>query len=453
MDISNMGRFSDVATFGFELEFLVLCKEARGSSLAEFAQNKAQVSQPPQMPEEPQGLTTDTEDLHEIHMRRVHHFGGDIAKKLTEAGISTAYRKKGHPEDGEISNADGAVPKLGEFGEFCYSCYKENTIVPEETMIWTDPAAFGKRMAVRPSTPEGHFWLGFEFVSKVYRYRDFESAKLDLDTICSALREHYIASINVGRDSAFGSSRCATHIHWGLSGRPYELLTVKRVLTLMWVVEEMLMDLHATWRRDAKKYAALLQKGTNMATDNFSELPCWIKDPGRDDMWDREMEQNVPPRIHTSLHRGRPKVQWLWRAESVNDLAMLVGEASRSRRASVAVTELLSAASGFTGKVRRSQLNTVEFRHMQGSLHPALIAAWIDVTARIMCRCVDSSPQEFRGFLEGVTTCVSRHDSTVHSLLDKLDVSPYTCGVFRRLDQQRLGQEADPKIPTFLPVL
>ncbi|KAI1376735.1 hypothetical protein F4677DRAFT_71985 [Hypoxylon crocopeplum] len=446
MDASTNNKFSDMATFGFELEFLVLCKESRVTSPLQLREGDGRI------PEEPRGLIDDSDDPHTAHMKRVHHFGAMIAEKITEAGIVTAYREKGHPNDDEMPDLKEEEPRLGEFDGFCYSCYKRSTIVPEETMIWTDPAAPAKRMAVRPKTPEGHFWLGFEFVSKVYRHRDFESTKSDLEVTCRVLRATYLTSVNAGIDSASASSRCATHIHWGLSGVEYDLVTVKRVLTLMWVVEETLMDLHAAWRRDAGKYAALLQKGTNMATDNTPKLPGWVDDLGKGD-WLYEMEQNVPLDVHSSLHRNRPKIQWLWRAETVNDLAMLVGEANKSRRASVGITELLPAASHFAGKVRRSQLNTIEFRHMQGSLHPALIAAWVDVTAGIIRQCVDLSPKEFRSSLMDMTTCVSNKNSTVQELLDKLGVVPDTCSTVRHLNQQQLDLGADTSISTFLSVL
>ncbi|KAI1645343.1 uncharacterized protein F4817DRAFT_343683 [Daldinia loculata] len=304
-------------------------------------------------------------------------------------------------------------------------------------------------MAVRPQTPPGHFWLGFEFVSKAYRYHDFDIMKSDFDSTCRTLRANYLVSVNAGKDSGPASSRCGTHIHWGLSGAEYDLITVKRILTLMWVVEENLMGLHASWRQLANKYAALLQTGTNMATDNAPKLPSWIEDLGKG-IWVYEMEQNVPPSVRESLHRDKPKVQWLWRAETVEDLAMLVGEPNKSRRASIGLMELLPATSNFPGKVRRSQLNTIEFRHMQGSLHPTLVAAWIEVTAAIMQPCVDLSPNQFRDLLNDVAIYLSSENSTVQGLLNKLGVSREACGLFEEYDQRRLDEEADPEISMFL---
>ncbi|OTA66511.1 hypothetical protein K449DRAFT_402585 [Hypoxylon sp. EC38] len=447
MDVSATSRFSDIATFGFEVEFLVLFRES-GTKFPLKLSSGDHSRPPQQIPEEPCNLIGSSDNDHEVHMKRLHYFGREIAKKLTEAGIATAYREKGHPKD-ETPNLDNKEPRLGCFDKFCYSSYKENAIVPEETMIWTDPTANGKRMAVRPETQEGYFWLGFEFVSKTYRYQELEFSKSDLEITCKTLRAGFLVSINAGKESKDASSRCGTHIHWGLSGTEYDLLTVKRVLTLMWVVEETLMDIHATWRQNAKKYDALLQQGTNIATDNISKLPSWTADLNKGE-WTHDMEQNVPPTVQGSLHCNKPKIQWLWRAETMNDLAMLIGEAKKSRRASVGITELLPAVSDFPGKVRRSQLNTIEFRHMQGSLHPTLIAAWISVTAEIMRRCVDSTPKAFVSALECIAMCVSDKKSTVQELLDKLGIAPETRSVFKTFDQQRLDQEADSGISMFL---
>ncbi|KAI1104198.1 hypothetical protein F4804DRAFT_201608 [Jackrogersella minutella] len=448
MCISTLNRFSDIATFGFELEFLVYFRESNITPPLQFKDEKFGRS-PQQISEEPYASVKSGNDDYELHMKRLHYFGREIASKLDEAGIVTVYREKGHPKDGETLNVDNLGPTLGSFDEFCYGSYKKSTVVPEETMIWSDPVN-GKRMAVRPETEDGCFWLGFEFVSKAYRYPDLESMKSELKIICRTLRANYSVSINAGRDSIHGSSRCGVHVHWGLSGSEYNLLTVKRVITLMWVAEEMLMTLHATWRRDARKYAALLQQGTNMAIDNVSKLPSWIDHLGKGS-WSHEMQQNVPTTVQGSLHQNKPKAQWIWRAETMDDLVMLVGEAVKSRKASLAITELLPAASNFTGKSRRSQLNTIEFRHMQGSLHPALIAAWIEVTAAIMRRCFDMSPREFTSVLEDVAACVADRNSTIGNLLDKLGVASETSSIFKTFNQQRLDQEADSKIAVFLP--
>ncbi|KAI0146072.1 hypothetical protein F4776DRAFT_660940 [Hypoxylon sp. NC0597] len=449
MNASATTRFSDIATFGFEVEFLALFRES-GTKLP-LKLGSGDCSRPTQqILEEPYDLNKSSDDNHEVHMKRLHYFGREIAKKLTEVGIATAYREKGHPKD-ETPNLDDGEPRLGCFDKFCYASYKENAIVPEETMIWTDPTTNGKRMAVRPETQVGYFWLGFEFVSKTYRYQELGFSKSDLEITCRTLRTEFLVSINAGKESKAASSRCGTHIHWGLSGTEYDLLTVKRVLTLMWVAEETLMDLHATWRQNAK-YNALLQQGTNIATVNISKLPSWITNLSKG-KWTHDMEQNVPSRVQGSLHCNKPKIHWLWRAETMNDLAMLVGEAKKSRRASVAITELLPATSNFPGKVRRSQLNTIEFRHMQGSLHPTLIVAWISITAEIMRRCVDSSPEDFTNVLESIATCVSDEKSTVQELLNELGIAPETRSVLNTFHQQHLDWEADSSISMFLPEL
>ncbi|KAI1457210.1 hypothetical protein F4805DRAFT_198412 [Annulohypoxylon moriforme] len=448
MDATDRVQFSDIGTFGFELEFLMYFSE----SLAPLNLKPGRTgSLPQQASQEPYDPAKGGDNDHELHMKRLHYFGAEIADKLTEAGITTMYREKGHPKGDDAPNLDQEDARLGSFDEFCYSSYKQSSIVPEETMIWTDPKN-GKRMAVRPETEEGHFWLGFEFVSKVYRYRDLESMKLELEAVCKTLRKNYSVSVNAGRNSMHGSSRCSVHVHWGISGKEYNLLTAKRILTVMWVTEDTLMDLHATWRRDANKYAALLQQGTNMAADSTPKLPGWIDNLGKGD-WSDEMEQNIPIEVRESLHENKPKVQWIWRAENANDLAMLVGEVKKSRRASIAITELLPAASNFPGKVRRSQLNTIEFRHMQGSLNPALIIAWIEVTASIMHQCIDLSAQDFTRFMEDVSTCVSDKNLTVQNLLDRLGVVPEMRDIFRKFDQEHLDKEADSRFSVFLPEL
>ncbi|KAI1094455.1 hypothetical protein F5B19DRAFT_499792 [Rostrohypoxylon terebratum] len=377
MNTSNRSQLSDLGTFGYELEFLVHFSESDITTLTQ------------ETPQEPYASLKGYGDDYQLHLRRLHYFGAKIAGKLTEAGVTTVYREKGHPKDDDAPELNQEDARLGSFDEFCYSSYKQSSIVPEETMIWPDPKN-GKRMAVRPETEEGHSFLAWS----------------ELEAVCRTLLSNYSVSINAGKDSIHGSSRCSVHVHRGMSGKEYDLLTVKRVLTLMWVIEDRLMDLHAAWRRDARKYAALLQHGTNIAADNTTKLPDWAGNLSKGD-WSRVMEQNVP-------------------AEGL---------------------------SNFPGKVRRSQLNTIEFRHMQGSLNPTLIAAWIEVIASIMRQCIDMSAQEFIGLLKVVSTCVSGNNSTIYDLLGELGVAPETSNIFKSSNQECLNREADSTISVFLPEL
>ncbi|KAI1505458.1 hypothetical protein F5X99DRAFT_429696 [Biscogniauxia marginata] len=431
--------FEHMATFGFELEFLALFKEYGTLEPWVFKEGEEPNQTRKLFPEEPRYLGYVGSE-HELHMKRLHYFGKQIAELLTEAGVAVKYREKGHPNDDRVSGLEANDAKLGHFNEFCYDAYKTATVVSEETMIWTDPAVNGRRMSVRPNIQQGYFWLGFEIVSRAYQYRDFASAEEDLATICKTLRSKYIISVNAGRESETDSSRCATHVHWGLSGQPYELLHIKRLLTLLWVAEEELMGLHATCRQSMSKYAALLRKQTNMAMDKTGALPGWFNniDTGTSASWREEMEMHVPRLVWESLHRGKPKVQWLWRADGVEDLARLVGESKASRKAAVGITELLPANFKFVGKVRKSRLNTVEFRHMQGSLCPELVVAWIEVTGKIVEICSRYSPEDFKNLLKEVMSCIAEKESTAYDLLGVLGIGEGLRSIFKVHDQKRL---------------
>ncbi|KAI1494796.1 hypothetical protein F5X96DRAFT_693210 [Biscogniauxia mediterranea] len=433
MGISLEDYFHSTATFGFELEFLVLFKEYGTTAPWVFKEGEDDSKIQKPFPEEPHDFSG-TESEHELHMKRLHYFGNEIAKALTEAGVVAEYRSKGHPTEDNLSDLQPNDAKLGPFDEFCYNAYRTTTTVPEETMIWTDPAMDGARMLVRPECPQGH----------AYRRRDFKSAEEDLMAICKILRSKYMISVNAGKDSHIGSSRCGIHIHWGLSGQQYKLLHVKRLLTLMWMTEDDLMGLHATWRQQ-----------TNMALYKADALPRWLDDVdlGAPASWRDEMELNVPRPIWESLHQNNPKIQWLWRTEEVEDLAKLIGEGNMSRKAAIAITELLPAGSKFSGKVRKSCLNTIEFRHMQGSLCPELIAAWIEVTGKMVEICVRYSAEDFTNFLEKVRVCAVDKEWSAYSLLEILGVEEGVNGVFKEHNQERLDEEADSDKRLFLPPL
>ncbi|CAJ2506103.1 Uu.00g002330.m01.CDS01 [Anthostomella pinea] len=448
VDQAPKESFRGKATFGFELEFLALFKEF-GTKTPWEGGDGTQCTQP--ILEEPPDINKTGSD-HELHMRRLHHFGGIIAQKLTEAGMYAEYREKGHPSADEVEGQPADDVKLGPFRGYRYTAYENTTVIPEETMIWTDPLVDGRRMLVRPAAQEGYFWLGFEVVSKAYLWQERQRAEAHLERTCRVLRANYRLSVNTGITSVKDSSRCSVHIYWGIRGLPLPLHNLKRLLTLLWVAEAKLLDLHATWKQEAIKYAAPLQKRTNMAMDKTDMLPSWVdEDDAHAAPWRDEMERNVPPFVSQALHNGKAKVPWLWRAETVEDLAKLVGESDRSRKAAIAVTEHLPPQSEFWGKVRKSQLNTVEFRHMQGSLEPELVAAWIHVTARITEVCVDFDADEFHDLLGKVANCVDHGGPTaVYKLLDVLGVQRAVSQVFESHNQDKLDEEAKPEKAMFL---
>ncbi|KAI0025009.1 hypothetical protein F4780DRAFT_489712 [Xylariomycetidae sp. FL0641] len=443
-------RFVTQGTFGFELEFLALFKKpgAIGPWVFSDHDNNNGLSSRT-IPEEPTELGNDGTE-HDVHMRRLYHFGAEMAKRITEAGVETQFRRKGHPVDASLAGGEANDTPLGEFRNNCYEFYTTTTIVPEDTMIWTDPDI--PRKLVRPDAPAGYFWLGFEVVSKVYPAAERTAAEGDIGIISRALRENYLVSLNAGKDSPAGSSRCAVHVHWGLGGRPYRLLAIRRLLTLLWVAEGELMALHATWRQSAPKYAALLRRGTNMGTaGNARALPRWAPDADLGTgPWSEEMERNVPASVREALHDGRAKARWLWRAESAQELAMLVGDAQRSRKAAVGIVETLPADASFAGKSRASQLHTLEFRHMQGSLDAARVGAWVRVTGRVVQACVELPAEAFKKLLERAERCVRDETSSVYELLGVLGVEPETCDVLKRHSQTLLDEQACTENGVFL---
>lgn len=244
---------------------------------------------------------------------------------------------------------------LGQLVDGIYTGYKDViTISEEESHMWYQNATEeARRGPLKPNVREGFTPVTIEIASRVYRLDEFETAEREIETICQTIRENFNVFVNRGK----APRRCGTHIHWGC-GREWTDEEVKKLLSFTWSFEDQLMDLHASWRRDSAmaNYVALLRHHTTLAKQirrgqagiDFNALQ---------------------PRQRQIL--SDQAMRTIWAAQSKRELVAL--SSPNKVRGAIGLQEILPVGSDL--KVRNSQLNTIEFRHMQGSLDPENISA------------------------------------------------------------------------------
>lgn len=226
-------------------------------------------------------------------------------------------------------------------------------------------------------------WVGKEVTSEILRTDDPGYAK-KIGDMCRAIR-----NCRVHLNTSTG-----VHVHIGRGDDGFTLKTVKRLATMMWLLDLHIISLHhpCRWRN---KHCELLR--------NMSKLAAYTNDQGHliDPMASsiesmEEMHKNIPDDLLDFL---LAKIRHIWVLDDLEELAHLMGNTSdpharnpmRSAiRGTVGFRRFLSA--GKTG----GNINTLEFRQMAGTLDPEHILRWIKVCISIMDFARLSSDEAFK---------------------------------------------------------
>ncbi|KAH8194271.1 hypothetical protein TruAng_011559 [Truncatella angustata] len=207
-------------------------------------------------------------------------------------------------------------------------------------------------------------WAGKEVTSEVLKADDAGYPKKITD-VCRAIRE-----CRVHLNSSAG-----VHVHVGHGDDGFSLKTLKRVATIMWLMDSRLLYLHHPSRRDNAN-CELLSKISKLSHTQEGKPAA---DPGG--RYHRIMDENVPTDIWPALHA---KLQQIWFASDIEQIAHLMSDRTPPdsmraiSRGTVGFRRLIS-----TGR-NRVNINTVEFRQMAGSLEPDHIIQWVKVCLAIV---------------------------------------------------------------------
>ncbi|KAI0842712.1 hypothetical protein F5Y06DRAFT_258312 [Hypoxylon sp. FL0890] len=347
----------------------------------------------------------------------------EVVTAENEHPTKTFEPKHGAQEATTSTLGKGVDPShntLGDFVDGHYEVYNTWTVCKDESGCWYEKAdgelfLTGK---LPPIGPPGYSWFSIEIKSKVYK--DLDAMQEDLQKVCDRIRSRFLVSINCGR----GYNRTSTHVHVGRSGNwnpnqedlPFNLVAVKKMATAMCILESKLMKMHAPWKADNHKYAALLKGYTHLGEflnpdEKFagSSLPI--------DPYPSQENTAVYAKSSFTLNsrqlneiqsylcmdtRNRPHeaaIHMIWGADDLMHLAWLLSCREGLRRGAFALHGLVPTKKNV---IKSRHLNTIEFRHMHGSMDAEDIMNWIRIIEKIVSISASSSDKDYVTLLDGI---------------------------------------------------
>ncbi|KAI1762862.1 hypothetical protein GGR53DRAFT_397976 [Hypoxylon sp. FL1150] len=318
------------------------------------------------------------------------------------------------------TNTSGEKPDLnpnvlGEFVDGHYEVYDMWTVCQDGSGGWY-PGVNGHYQPpkIPPIGPEGYSWLSIEIKSQVYKNLDL--FRRDLKKVCDRIRARFLVSINCGQ----GFNRSSTHVHVGRSGKwdpddedlPFNLLEAKKMATAMYMLEPALTPLHAPWKKNLHRYAARLRGYSYLGSFSEQERALeadWERElagvrpfdltPSREDKaytkdsfsldkYQRRLMESYPSILESP---DLPALRMIWGADDMTQLAWLVSCRQRARRGAFALHGL---ARGKEGVISCRKINTIEFRHMHGSLDAQDIMNWVRIIETVVSSSVEQTCDE-----------------------------------------------------------
>ncbi|KAI0179270.1 hypothetical protein GGR52DRAFT_298476 [Hypoxylon sp. FL1284] len=206
----------------------------------------------------------------------------------------------------------------------------------------------------------------------------------------------------------------------------------------MYVLEPALMSLHAPWKRHYHRYAALLsgytyledfskqggppgesQRDSKRDSRDDSSRPAyvdWRKELGHLSPFDQRpcpedkaytkdnfllsTQQRQTMKLCSLSSAGLPYrrvIGMIWGADNMTQLAWLISCREGARRGAFALHGLVEKREGVIGS---RNLNTIEFRHMHGSLDVQDIMNWVRVMEKVVSISIATCDESYESILQ-----------------------------------------------------
>ncbi|KAK2772858.1 hypothetical protein CKAH01_13762 [Colletotrichum kahawae] len=225
---------------------------------------------------------------------------------------------------------------------------------------------------------------GFEISSPIFRDRASDCRQI-LDVL----------SILRAETRPMQDGTCGAHVHVG-SVRPFTLIALKKLACLAWVVDPILSTLvHPV--RGAVHHAAPRRTGSNLAASTSLRSYEDLVIGGDDKMLVVEIDSHLPMRGLPS--RLQDEFTCIWGAGDHNRLTGLLAAANGTLppRGSISFDKI-NCMNGSTLRYEAWDPvleGTVEFRALEGTLDPVLVAHWPRLAVAIVSTAVEAEPTEF----------------------------------------------------------
>ncbi|KAK4185724.1 hypothetical protein QBC35DRAFT_388842 [Podospora australis] len=295
----------------------------------------------------------------------------------------------------------------------------------EQRDFWNDAWIIKKAGSPEPSAKEralqGYVWVPVELVSPKMLAKDPSTVQRMRRVLERLVSSHRLVA----------NYSCDTHCHVGRSDdRAYTLSTLKRLATLLWPAEEALRSIRD---RNSPNYNNEYTWGFEMRYSRLGKSLHANRVCGRaSEAFVAEMTDEIPDKqvvkaIYAQEAMSARELQAfreIWKQNSHEGLGKLLsGDEAKYRRLGFNFS-----AFGLEDERARTNPRTMEFRFMEGTLRPDLVASWMIICGTIAEVAISRSD--------------SRFEVALARLLHKLDGgSP--CTIKRLLERRgrRLGRD------------
>ena len=239
------------------------------------------------------------------------------------------------------------------------------------------------------TTPEGYNWVGMELNSPIF------TGPTELDEGISKLRQ--VLDELRGNLKIWINSNCGLHIHVGDSDKDLSLDVVKRVASLVYLLEEPLLLNLCHSIRQTSPHAAMISLDSRIAKEPW---PGLIELDGEAGMHIKEL------RNLKQLLKNRPKAG----SKTINAIHRIWAEPTISNLRAALRKHVQGGGPSSRCGLSISEFNTIEFRYPEASFDTEFISRWAMLVRHIFSIAM-RTPSAFGEILYRVYELVTRPET------------------------------------------
>ncbi|CAJ2505090.1 Uu.00g124840.m01.CDS01 [Anthostomella pinea] len=264
---------------------------------------------------------------------------------------------------------------------------------------------------------------GSEILNKGYRFIDCEVSSPVISTYDPTQRMQIQDIVRALRGLRVHlNESTSVHVHIGRCEEAFSLLTVKKLCTMLWFLEEQLLDLNHPSRKNSK-YCYMVTKYSVLARKTLEDLQNEETGVNQNLRDLEEMDEHAPAAkapLADVTELQRAQLRRIWGCTDLEELARLMLGNTNARetdpraviqRGSVGFKRFMPA--GKSG----GNTQTFEFRQQIGCLDADHILRWVNVCQAFTDFARRSGPLTFRDFLVNV---VNQKPGEKYSAFDML---------------------------------
>ncbi|KAF9873770.1 hypothetical protein CkaCkLH20_08880 [Colletotrichum karsti] len=223
---------------------------------------------------------------------------------------------------------------------------------------------------------------------------------------------------------------CGLHVHVG-NVHNFSFRSLKRILTMVWAVDPIVSTLIHPSRFDSP-YSKPLSTGSQLADDYYLPAFSEVRNENPDKLLELDIVSHLPmSKIEDRLQREFYRI---WAAENLAALKYMLDTPDGSRSA-VSVNSINRIDLPSTGRINpndhvtikrpdaRILGGTIEFRGLEGTLDPVLVAHWVKLMLAIVEKAESATMWEFYKMMEKILVKPADEEQQLVNLLEVLGLT------------------------------